>query len=155
VLEEVLVGLTALRCCAPWSQSRRRVCQAASQLAIEHQAAADEGIDKHMHKTFRAAPAPSHQFGHASGCGVFDELHGNLGEQRELGLQIKVLSSRSALSAHAQDRLPAAYGERGDADACDALHFLFTQHGRFMGGETEAPAHVVQRGLPAKNRVTC
>ena len=46
--------------------------QAQPQVAVQHQAAACEGIDEDVEEVAHAAPAAQHQLGHAGGSGVLD-----------------------------------------------------------------------------------
>jgi hypothetical protein len=72
--------------------------QAGAQVAVEHQAAADEGVDEHVEKALHAAPAAGHQLGHAGGGGVLDQVDRQVGAGGHLGAQVHQRPARSATS---------------------------------------------------------
>ena len=85
---------------------------AAVEVAVDHQPAADEGVDEQVEKTLHRAPAPGHQLGHAGGGGVLDQVHRQVGHGRHAFGQIDVVPAAGLVAGHAQQGLPAAQRQR-------------------------------------------
>jgi hypothetical protein len=117
--------------------------QAGAQVAVDHQAAADEGIDEDVEEARRAAPAAGHQLGHAGGGGVFQQVHGPVAQGFHLGAQVGGGPARGHFGRHVQQGLPAAERERhGQADT---LHPLARRGAEAAADVVQAPADLGQQ----------